>query len=165
VKSRSVIASSIAEIPLALFLIFIGLMFPLIALSTITYQAIILQVAVRDSCRAASRSSTWTLAKVNSMAVFDRDIHAFHGIKAEATPVIVIRAPDNSEKVTGDKLSLGSIEETEALYLVRISARAELTPIFAGGNWQGLKIPGFTAPMILSASDQIVSENPESLMN
>ena len=147
-----------------LFLVVLVIGLPAIALCTLSFRTIVLQFAVKDACRAAAREGSWTQAQQMADLTFRRDIARFSGINAVVTPEIVIRnMQSHTEETTTDRLPIGTLDSNDNIYLVAASAKSQLSPLFPGESWLGLKIPGLNESFSVLAREEIIFENAEAL--
>src|SRR6516225_193601 len=143
-RQRSRNGSLIAEAPITIWFLFIGLAFPLLILATLTYRIVMLDFTVRDSCSRAARADSYTEAREIARNTFSTDMAAFTGLKGTESICIIVK-PLNGDPPTDEPegIMLGGIDTVNNVYLLKTTAKAEVSPLFTiGGSWMGLKVPG-----------------------
>ncbi len=165
-KNRSKNGTILAEFPATMYLIFIGLFIPMMALAMIGYRVSMVYFAVRDACYQAAKSPTFTLAQTNAAATWAKDKAAFTGIDATSTEIIyiitqpIIGGPENK---TSSKLPLTPAPDPSVnAYFIRLIAQTSVEPFFSG-RWEGMKVPGLTAPIPVTMVYQCYVENTAGL--
>ena len=162
---RSRRGSLLAEMPAGLYFLFIGIAFPMLIMCTIFLRVFLLYQTTVDSCKQASRSSTFTKAQTTATAVFNQGKNAWGGISGTPTLSIMIRnLTTNSTSVSTTKLASGSVDISKNLYLARVVVAGQVEPLVKfPGSWQGLSIPGLTAAIPLTMTHVQYFENPPGL--
>jgi hypothetical protein len=158
--------SVIAEFPATLYLIFVGLLVPMMGLGMIGYRISMIYFAVRDACYQAAKSPTFSLAQTNAATAWTKDKAAWTGIDPTSTEIIYIITqplPTGTEKKTASKLPVSPPPDPAAnAYFIRLIAQTSVEPFFYG-KWEGLKVPGLTAPVPLQMTYQCYVENTAGL--
>lgn len=164
--SRSAFASSIAEMPVALWAIFIGLLFPLAILLSMGYRASVVYFATDAACRKASKAPSFTEAQTRAASTLTTDLTPFSGI-SNVVPALTIKVKSlasATETTSTTVLPPGSVNTSQNIYFVILRVDADIDPIvhFAGG-FMGMSIPGLTGPYTLRIASQAYVENPNGL--
>jgi hypothetical protein len=162
---RSRTANVLAEAPITLWFLFIGLALPLLILATLTYRIVMLDYAVRDSCARAARADSYSEAREIASNTFKGDLAAFTGVKGSESIYIIVKPLDGSPpQDEPEGLTLGSVDTINNVYLLKTVAKAEVAPLFTmGSNWMGAKVPGLTSSYPLTVSAQSYVEDPDVL--
>jgi hypothetical protein len=159
--------TSMAELPVILFILFVGLLFPLVIYSSIGYRGSILYFAADSAAKKAAKSATYTDASTRAGAVLSTCLGPFNGIAVTAPPAISVMAKPiagGAPTIYTSKLASGSIDTTKNLYFIMSKVDADLSPLVQfGGGWMGMNIPGLTGPFHLTINTQAYSENPTGL--
>ena len=157
---------SMAELPAALFLLFIGLMFPLLIMASLGYRASILYFACDASARKAAKSPTYTDGVTNADTTLKTSLKDFSGITTVAPVCTILVKPLTGGKATESKtkLAAGSIDTSKNLYFVRTYVDADLDAlVHFDPTWMKMNIPGLTGPYHLQLNIESYSENPNGL--
>lgn len=156
---------SIAELPAGMIFLFVGVAIPLLVLSSITYRALFLYFACRDSCIRAAKAPTFTEAQTRASASFTRSVAGFNEISGTQNLRIVIKPLSGGalSVVTGP-LAAGSVNTTNNVYFIRELVNGTVAPLVSmNGKYLGLNIPGLTASFNLSLRYDALVENPDGL--
>jgi hypothetical protein len=160
--------SLLAEMPATMYLIFFGLLLPLIGIATIGYRISLAYFAVRDSCYKAAKSSTFSTAPsaatLNAAAAWTTDTAAWHGISGTETIFIVAQPiAGGTESVFSSKLTTAP-NTTTNMYFIRLIANCQIQPFFpTPKGWMGLAVPGLTTAYPLTMKYQYFVENTAGL--
>ncbi len=147
--------TSAAELPAILGLLFIGLLMPTVALSTLGYRAVLFYFAVRDCCHSAAITTPFSAAQTAASNRLVSDCAKFSGV---TSPSVVTTCVQRN-------LATGSLENTvtapiipsKNIYLVRVVAIATIAPLIA--------VPGISEPFPLTIPYEMIAENPNGLLN
>lgn len=159
--------TSMAELPVVLWILFVGLLFPLLIYSSIGYRGSILYFAADSASKKAAKSATYTDASTRAGAVLSTILGPFSGIAVSAPPTISVMAKPiagGAPTIYPGKVAAGAIDTTKYLYFVMSKVDADLSPLVQfGGGWMGMNIPGLTGPFHLTINTQAYAENPTGL--
>jgi hypothetical protein len=164
--------SILAEFPAAMYVIFFGMLLPLIGLTVIGYRVACVYFAVRDSCYKAAKSGTFgsllipNSAVYNANAAWTTDTAAWSGIATNSTETIyIVTHPINGSAETVQAVKLAAPPNTTLnMYFIRLTASAQIQPFFYSSSWMGLgAVPGLNAPFPLTITYQYYAENPTGL--
>lgn len=172
-KRRRSNGASLAELPAALYLLFIGLFIPFLAMVVMTYRVGLVYFAVRDAASQAAISQTFTLAKAASAAALAKDSAAFSGISIVGPQqfYIVIHQitdgttngqTDGTETTSTTKLTAGTVDTSTYVYFYRTVVNVSVAPWF-GAQWMGIQLPGLTAPYTTTMHYEEVVESTAGL--
>ncbi len=157
---------SIAELPVALWVIFIMFLFPLAIMASLGYRAVILYYGVNSATQKAAKSPSFTDAQTNAAAVLTACTKDFPNIKASAPVESIQIKPLSGAAPTfsATKLAAGSVDTSKNIYFVVTQVDADLDPLVQfNGGWMGLNIPGLTGPYHLQYRMEAYCENPNGL--
>lgn len=156
---------SIAELPAGMIFLFVGVAIPLLVLSSITYRALFLYFACRDSCIRAAKAPTFSEAQTRASTSFARSIAGFHEISGtQFLRVVVKPLSGGAAGVVTGPLAAGSVNTTNNVYFIRQRVNGTVAPLVAmNGKYFGLNIPGLTASFNLSLRYDALVENPDGL--
>ncbi|CAN5213425.1 hypothetical protein BH11CYA1_BH11CYA1_35680 [soil metagenome] len=164
--SRSAFGSSIAEMPVALWAIFIGLLFPLAILTSMGYRASIVYFATDAACRKASKAPSFTEAQTRATTTLTTDLASFSGI-SNVVPTLTIKIKSlgsTTESTSTTVLPPGSVNTSQNIYFVILGVDADIDPIVHFNNgFMGMSVPGLTGPYTLHMAAQAYVENPNGL--
>jgi len=153
----------IAEMPAALWLVFVGLLVPFIAMVTFGYRAALAYFAVRDATLQAAKQGTYTKAAATAGTAYTKDL--FGGVSNVSIVTYAVQHPLDGSAETAQASPLLAVDSSKNLYFVRVTAVSSLAPIWnngAGWVW-GLTVPGLNAPNVRSNTYQVYFENPGGL--
>ena len=154
-----------------MYLIFVGLVIPLIGLATFAYRVSLCYFAARDACYKASVSSSFgTITSVppgavaNAASAWNTDVAAWHYISGSET-IVIVRHPVSGAAETIYTTHLPAPPapppnlQTD-MYFIRLTAACTIDPLIPVGKWQGMVMPGLTSPFPLTLKYQTYLENP-----
>jgi hypothetical protein len=155
--------------PGAIWVFLVGMLFPLIAMIVLSFRAILLYNAVRDSCYQASIEQSYSEGVTKAQDVLKKDAEAFTGVKIAANQprvsIITKRLSDGFESESKNKLGSGTVNTLNNQYFIRTYVNAEIEPMInlgTTGFWNN--IPGLTKPIVVTDMIyQVFAENPNGL--
>jgi hypothetical protein len=159
---------SVVELPMAMWILFIGLLFPLVILASMGYRTSILYFAADSAARKAAKAPTYTDAVSRVSTALTTNLATFTGISAASPTISVLSKPitGGASKITKGKLAPGSVDTSKNLYFVITTVDADLDPLVKFNSlWMGNSIPGLTGPFHLQLSLESYCENPNGLTN
>lgn len=164
-RKNGLTGNSLAELPAGMIFLFVGIAIPLLILSSISYRALLLYFACRDSCVRASKAPTYSEAQTRATNFFNRNISGFTEISGTQTIRIVIKPLSGaSATVVNGPLAAGTVNTTNNIYLIRELVNGTVSPLFAmRGRYFGLNIPGLTSTFNLALRYDSLVENPDGL--
>jgi hypothetical protein len=161
--------NAIAEMPPAIWLFLVGMLFPFIAMVTLTYRVILLYNGVRDCCYQAALQPSFSEAQLKATQVLTRDAGAFTGITVSPGEprlrIVIKNLASGAESESPNALAPGSVNPQTNNYFLRTYVNAQVEPLInvgATGFWSG--VPGLTGPIQLKDMVyQVYAENPTGL--
>lgn len=181
--------TTIAELPIGLWIIFVGIGLPLVVLVALTFRFALFWEAAREAAQSACGCQTFfsnpifpanTQSAINAATAAANTVAStFNGFSLSSTNLYILttNAGSTTDIVnTFGPYSVGStspgfvIDPDHNVYQVRVVVSGQIQPLltvpagilcFNSGN--GISIPGLTAPIAVSASQERVFENPSGL--
>jgi hypothetical protein len=165
--------SQIAQLGPILWLVFTMFLFPLISMSTIGMRYALLLNATRLASSAASEASTFQTdlspsqrsATNIARAVATQAAAGFSGINLQNTATYLVVCPLVSNgTVTRQSTKLATpADSSHNSYSVEVVLSGQLQPLVPSSRgWFG-NVPGLTAPITLSARNDVAFENTQGL--
>ncbi|HEY9712438.1 MAG TPA: hypothetical protein V6C72_03150 [Chroococcales cyanobacterium] len=173
--------NTIAEMPLGMLLIFLGIGFPMLLGCAIGYKVMLVYYAIRDACTHGAKCGSWsdrlnpvtnqnTLGVPNEVAfVINKDLGFYKNVVSTSpTPIItctIWQQPiGGGAGSTVSNTTLSNADETKFNYSLQVQYDCQIEPfLYKGWNgWMG-KVPGLSAPFPMSVRYQTYCENPKGL--
>jgi len=171
-KNRFQSASVAAELPIVLWLLFCGLMIPLVIMASFSIRYSFLVAASRDAAFAAARcrtfetnvSSTEQSATNTAKTVAQTTAQQFRevSVKSVNTNIIITKLSDGSVSKQSRALAQPANTSTYA-YQVEVIVNGQTQPILILSDLRFQNIPGLTAPIAVSVCSREFFENPQGL--
>jgi hypothetical protein len=164
--SRSQSGTLMAELPLVLWILFVGLLFPLLIYSSIGYRGSILYFAADSASKRAAKAPTYTDATSDASTTLSTTLASFTGITTSTPTISVMAQPiaGGAPTIYPGKLPVGTVNTSQYIYFVMSHVDADLSPLVQfNGGWMGMNIPGLTGPFHLTFNTQAYAENPTGL--
>lgn len=155
-----------ADTPITLWLLFLGLTLPLMDLASITMRYTFLLAAARDGAFAGSREQTYTLADAALKAKVAATAANFTGITVNTVKTNVVTVNIGNKAVTRQSTKLAAPANVAAnLYQIECELTGTIQPfINMGGSAAVLpNVPGITAPVNTTVTCREYFENPQGL--
>ena len=162
---------AIAESPAFLYVLFLGLTFPLVNLCTVGLRYSFLVIAAHESATQAALSRTFQQetsptdpsAKTAAEQTAQLMTRSFDGVhlKNVTTRIEVTHIDTKAVVRTEDRLALPA-DTTNFMYMLETELAAQVNPLIAM-DMKGIDIPGLTGPMQVSVCSRKLSENPQGL--
>lgn len=162
---------AIAELPAALWLFLVCMLFPIIMLGTVSLRTSFLGLVAKEAAHAASRAKTFELttktdksAKDLAQAAAENAALQFSGlIISNVDTGIIITSLDN-QKTTRQTKKLDIPANTgQNLYSIEVIVSGAVEPLLQFNTEMFGKIPGLTTPIIISTAAREMFENPQGL--
>lgn len=165
-KNRRARGSTMADTPVTLWLLFLGLTFPLMDLASITMRYTFLLAAARDGAFAGSREQTYTLADAALKAKIAQTAASFTGITVTGvtTNIVTVNLASKAVSRTPAKLAAPANPSVN-LYQIEARVAGTIQPFINMGGVGGIlpNVPGITAPVQTSVTCREYFENPQGL--
>jgi Flp pilus assembly protein TadG len=161
-KSRG---STMADTPVTLWLLFLGLTFPLMDLASITMRYTFLLAAARDGAFVGSREQSFTLADAALKAKVAATAATFTGITVNTVKSSICIVNIGSKAVTRQSTKLAAPANTaQNLYQLECNVTGTIQPFIDMSSTSIIpSVPGVTAPVQTSVSCREYFENPQGL--
>jgi hypothetical protein len=173
--------TTIAELPLGLWIVFIGIGFPLFILATLTVRFALFWEAAREAAQAACQAQTFynnppfpatALSAVNAANIAANNVlTTFPGstLTQPAQVWIVITPISNRGALTptmyGPNMALSSVNTDLNLYQVRVVLTGKVAPLLTLPIPYFGNIPGLTQAFPTTVAEERVFENPDGLIH
>lgn len=168
--NRTISGNSIAEMPVALIVIFCGMFFPLLILGSITLRTTLMSAAIKDAAHAAAKAKTFssgTAAKPSAQEIAaveaGRAAAKFSGITLDNVQTGIVTTNLASKQVTRSTSPLTVVDTSKNVYAIEVTARGRVEPIVRSKTGFLGNIPGLTGPMPLLMVASEMAENPQGL--
>ncbi len=167
-RKRNKKGSAVSDLPLSLWILIIGLLFPLIGFLTVTLRVICIYYGAGDASYQAAKQQTYTEAQTRARAVFLKDA-AIPGVTVPAgSPAVKVvrKNKDNGEEYEFTGIVTEPINTGTFVYLLRVQTSAQVDPIinFGGSVFPWANIPGLSGPIDINFNSENVAENPDGLI-
>jgi hypothetical protein len=158
--------TSIAELPVNLWVFIFFMVLPLIDFCTLGYRATLAYSGVRDATTKAALQASFTLAKSTAGSVLGANAASWTGVGYGSTTVHVVQVDQAGAETEGgpDAIWAAPIVSND-VYLIRVKTQATCSPLLnlaATGAWNA--VPGLTGPITLLFTYQVSAEHPEGLV-
>ncbi len=172
-RSRRTACGSAAsvELPFVLFFLFVLMLFPIINLSTVGLRAYFLYQACHNACLVASKAKAFELTTGTDKSAKDAAIAAVNNIVAEhpgvavqsvATRIVITDLDSHAETTRLVKLTVPA-NTSQFAYQIRVTVTGTCEPLITFNLPFPGNVPGFTAPMQYTITDQNFAENTQGL--
>jgi hypothetical protein len=160
--------TSIAELPVTLWVFIFFMMLPLIDMVTLSYRGILAYSGVRQATTNAALQTSFSLAATAANSELGSYASSFTGIGYSTPPnVFVVQVDQSGNEKQGPANSPWPSPIVAAdVYLIRVQTSATAAPLLnlgVTGNWNG--VPGLTGPITLQFTYQVTAEHPSGLIN
>jgi hypothetical protein len=171
VPNRKAHGASLVELPLMLWLMFVLMMLPMLALATVTLKSALMNAAVQDGAHFASKAKTFetgTAAKPSAVTLATDSIRnaaaKFSGLTIDSVTTQIVVTPVAGGAVTRTTSKLTAPADTSKfLYQIETIAKGKIAPLLPLNPRVVGEIPGMSAPIIVSYSAREMAENPQGL--
>lgn len=169
-STRKTSGSSMAEMPAALMIIFVGMFLPLFILASITLRTTLLSAAVKDAAHAAAKAKTFangTPEKPSAQEVAAEQAGAtasrFGGITLDNVQTGIVTTRLGTKQVTRSTSPLVVVDTSKNVYAVEVTVKGRIEPIIRCETGFLANVPGLTGPMPLNMVASEMTENPQGL--
>jgi len=149
---------------MGLWLLFVGIGFPMIIMASITYRYMMFYFDCRNSCLKAAKAPTFTQAEATAASVFSQDQAAWNGVTGTETINILIK-PLAGGAPTVSTTPLTTVDSDNNIYFIQAVCNGQINPLVSLGSYMGLNIPGLTGPYPVQVVVEFYAENPDGLTN
>lgn len=168
---RSPKGTSIVDIPVGLTIVLVVLFIPLISLASLTLRSTILNAVMRDAAHHAAKARTFSRPSENERSAttaaesaLRSSLSSFPGLSLTNIDVDIIASSQTAQQTIRfeDKLPAAA-DTSQFIYLIDVTATAEITPLIQADERLLGAIPGVTTPMSLTVSATQIAEHTEGL--
>lgn len=168
---RSKNGSSLIELPLALWFIFVMLLMPMLSMATMTLRSALMNSVVQNAGQAAAKAKTFEASsptKPSALNVADQVVRGsvaqFPGLSVEGVDcdILVTPVPAGLVNRFNGKLPTPA-DSSRNLYQVETKVRGQIQPLFLISPQLFGNVPGVTAPLVVSYVSRAMAENPQGL--
>lgn len=161
-----------AELPLAIWVLFIAITMPMIDLATISLRSTFLVAAAHEAAHAASRTKTFKVpidentpsAQALATTTVTDAMKRFSEVKATSTvtSMVVTSISDGSTTRRTTPLTQPA-DINNNTYTIEVVVTGEVNPLFTFNNSLFGHLPGLTGPITISCAAEELSEYPQGL--
>ncbi len=160
-----------AELPLAMWILFVVLTIPMIDLATTSLRATFLVAATRDAAHWASRAETFQVplgtnpsAQTAAPAQVANTVNSFTGVKVTNVTTNLISTNITTGKVTRQSTPLAQPADTNTnTYAIEVIVTAKVDPLIKFNTGLFNNMPGLSAPTTVTCTAQEFAEYPQGL--
>lgn len=161
---------SLLELPMMMWVVFLVILMPMVALATMTLKATLMNAAVQDGVNVAAKAKTFqsgTADKPAATTLADGAIRnvasKFAGLSVQSITTDIVVTPVAGGAVTrSGKLTIPA-DTSRFIYQVETVAKAKIDPLLPLNPAMVGNIPGLSAPMFISYAARQMAENPQGL--
>jgi hypothetical protein len=164
---RRPLGTSIAELPVTLWVFIFFMVMPLIDLVTLGYRATLAYSGIRQATTKAALESSFTKSIATAGSVLGQNGASWTGVSYSSTKLYVVQVDQSGAELEGgaDTPWAGVINQQD-VYLIRLRTSASLDPLInlaPTGTWNS--VPGLTSPLTFTFTYQVATEHPEGIVN
>ena len=175
ISSRNALASSIAELPVAIFIMFLILLMPLIDLATIAFRTSFIHSACHNAVHSAARAKTFkengdkgelssiNIAKRDALATKENGLAGVDFADKDITITIIGTPTKTTKSPIRTDSPLTSVEQKDYLYQIEVQVSGTVEPLVTLSSDFFGKVPGLTVPFPVTATYRQFSEHPAGL--
>lgn len=161
-----------AELPLAMWILFVVLTIPLIDLATISLRSTFLVTAARDAAHEAARSKSFAVpvdasnpsAQQAAQNQITSDLTHFGGIKVTSTVINIVSTNINTQNTIRQTTPLAAPADINTnTYTIEVLVTAQISPLITYNGFLFGQVPGLSAPVTVQYGAQEFSEYPQGL--
>jgi len=173
-------ATTMAELPLGLWIVFVGIGFPLFILATLSVRFALFWQAAREASQAACQAQTFynnppfpakALSAVNAAGATAQSVlNTFPGCKlTQPVQVWIVITPISSSgmlppSLYGPNMALSAVNTDLNMYQIRVVLTGKVEPLITMPLAYFGNIPGLTQAFPTSIAEERVFENPDGLV-
>ncbi len=168
---RSNKGTLLAELPLAMWIMFVVITIPMIDLATITLRTTFLVTAAHHAASAAARSTYFQTNNGSSLsakqaaqtqATYDLQRFGMSLTTPVTTNIVTTTVGTNQTTRTSAPL-ITPPDSTNNTYSIEVIVTSQVNPLIPFNLRYFGTVPGLTAPMTITCAAQEFSENPQGL--
>lgn len=161
-----------AELPLAIWVLFIAITMPLIDLATISLRSTFLVAAAHEAAHAASRAKSFRTpvdgnspsAENMAASTVAESAGKFSEVSVSSVVTSIVITNIATETTESQTTPLTQPADTNNnTYTIRVVVTGRVNPLFTFNNSLFGHIPGLTGPITLSSAAEVLCEYPQGL--
>lgn len=169
---RSLAGSTLIDFAPALWILLMGLMFPLINLATVTIRANVFTTIAQDAARDAGKAKTFFAplsgsqpSAVGAATTAASNVAArFSGITISSVNTYICTTAVSTGIVSKQSTALTSPANTTSnLYQIEVRVVGQAYPLMSFSQSMFGQIPGLTGPVNITSVARVYAENPQGL--
>lgn len=174
-RGRRADASSIAELPVAILILFLVLLLPLIDLATIAFRTSFIHSACHNAVHSAARARTFlqngdkgelsavNIAKRDALATKENGLAGVNFTDRDITVVIVGNPTKVGKPPLRTDSPLKAVETKDYIYQIEVQVSGTVEPLITLTPTLFGNVPGLTIPFPITATYRQFSEHPAGL--
>jgi hypothetical protein len=161
-----------AELPLAIWVLFIAITMPMVDLATISLRSTFLVAAAHEAAHAAARAKTFKVSidestpSAESLALdtVTSSLQRFSEVKATSTVTRIVTTNIADGTTARRTAPLTQPADTDSnTYSIEVVVTGQVNPLFTFNNALFGQLPGLTGPITISCAAEQLSEYPQGL--
>lgn len=171
IATRNQKGSSLLEVPVSLWMVFVVFFMPMLALGSITLRTTLLNISVHDAIQAAAKARTFSAdsaegksATTTAREVFLAHLAAFPGLNSTDIDLDIIQTNFQNNQITRSEEALTLPADTSRnVYQIEGNAVATIEPLIPFNRSILGPIQGLTEPITVSFASRQMFENAQGL--
>lgn len=170
-RRRTNKGTTLTELPMVLWLIFVFLLMPMLSMATMTLRSAVLNAIVQNAGTAAAKARTFETGSVGKPSAqqiardeMENATRSIPGITlVDVNTQIISTAVNNGTPVRSSaKLALPA-DTSQNVYQIETAARCTIEPLIRISPSICGHIPGVSDPLTVTYSARAMAENPQGL--
>lgn len=168
--SRTCQGSSLLELPVVLWVLFVVLFLPMLGLASLTLRSSIMDTLARDAVHAAAKAHTFATDSTEGPSAISlaestvrNGLSSFPGISASDVDTQILAIDILSGAITRSGAPLSEVDSSKFIYQLETSVRAQVDPVFPGNSAIFGNVPGLSVPMNIQYTAREMFENAQGL--
>lgn len=165
IRKRKTNGSSLIELPICLFILFVLFLFPLIDVATIAIRSTTSFAAAQNAAIRAARTSSFQSARTAAVNAARETAARCPGVSLDPSDVRVWIAavPFDGGAQIRQQTPLRQIQKDRYLYQIEVEVRSQVQPLVTCNPGLFGVVPGLTAPMSINSVGREICEQPQGL--
>lgn len=170
-KCRTRKGTTLAELPMMLWFIFVLMLMPMLSISTLTLRSALMNAVVQNAAQSAAKAKTFSTGTAKrpsalqaATQVIIASVRQFPGLTVGSVNCVILTTPvlaggvsRSSTRLAAPADSSRNIYQIETVVVGRVEPLIKMSPTLFG------VIPGVTAPLLVTYMGRAMSENPQGL--
>ena len=170
-KQRRNRGTSIIEVPVSIWMVFVMLLMPMLGLASITLRVALMNAVVQDAAHSASRGKTFDTATPGKPSVKDlakatvlETLKKFSGLSVNSIDSdILITNIENGDVTRSEEKLTTPADSSRFIYQVEVAVKGRIDPIFGTDASFFGRVPGLTEAMPIAYVARQMAETPQGL--